>query len=280
MPGPFTTELAAGSRAAGLPTWAVELRKAAEIDQYLGTPHGCLPPDVIAKLREAADKGMDDHLAEVARKLSALRGLGLDDDQIRDHVIGARDYVFGTWAEKRVAKGTLTEEKADCIGATSMPPGAFARGLTTALAKRVEWTKRDTASGKLNPGAQLDRQQRSSTSDRELVALLANPMWSVGRTPATNADLVDLCEEFPAMRPNRLRRLLIDAYAGLAGSTSDVIALSDLLEDTRDAVRQELDEQRANKTAAEGPTQPRDCGPDEHADQPDDNHEVPAEGAT
>ena len=72
------------------------------------------------------------------------------------------------------------------------------------------------------------------------------------------------------MRPNRLRQLLIDAYAGLASSTSDVIALSDLLEDTRDAVRRELDEQ-ANKTMAEDPTQPRDCGPpDEHAAQSND----------
>jgi len=247
----------------GLPAWAAELRNAADIDQYLATPHGCLPPDVSAKLREAADKGMDDHLAEVARKLSALRGLGLDDDQIRDHVIGARDYVFANWAEKRVAKGTLTEEEADCTGVTSMPPGGFARGLATALAKRAEWTKRDTASGK----AQLDRQRLSSSSDRELAALLANPMWSVGRTPATNADLIDLCEEFPAMRPNRLRQLLIDAYAGLASSTSDVIALSDLLEDTRDAVRQELDEQRAKETVAEDPVQPRDCESDEHAAQ-------------
>jgi len=69
------------------------------------------------------------------------------------------------------------------------------------------------------------------------------------------------------MRPNRLRQLLIDAYAGLASSTSDVIALSDLLEDTRDAVRQELDEQRAKETVAEDPVQPRDCESDEHAAQ-------------
>ena len=52
-----------------------------------------------------------------------------------------------------------------------------------------------------------------------------------------------------------------------------MIALSDLLEDTRDAVRQELDEQ-ANKTKAEDPAQPRDCGPDEHAAQSNDDHEV------
>ena len=110
-----------------LPAWAVEFQRAANIDQYLATPHRCLPPDVIAKLQEAAAKGMADHLAEVARKLSRLRGLGLDDDQIRDHVIGARDYVFANWSEKRIAKGTLTEEEADCTGATSMPPGGFAR---------------------------------------------------------------------------------------------------------------------------------------------------------
>ena len=232
-----------------LPTWAVEYLKAADIEPYLATPHGCLPSDVISKLQEAAAKGMGDHLAEVARKLSALRGLGLDDDQVRDHVIGARDYVFQVWSEKRVAKGKLTEEEADCSGATSMPPGAFARGLGAALAKRVEWAKRDAAPGKLNPGSPSDRQERrlASSLDREFAALLANPMWSVGRTIATNADLVGLCEEFPTMWPNRVRQHLIDAYADLAESTSDVVALSDLLEDTRDAVRQELDEQEPTR---------------------------------
>ena len=115
----------------------------------------------------------------------------------------------------------------------------------------------------------------AGNSDRDFAALLTNPMWSVGRTIATNADLVGLCEEFPTMRPNRVRQHLIDAYAGLAGSTSDVIALSDLLEDTRDAVRRELDEQ-ANKTMAEDPAQPLDCGPDEHAAQSNNDHGVPA----
>jgi hypothetical protein len=259
-----------------LPAWAMELRKAADIEQYLTTPHGCLPPDVIVKLREAGAKGMGDHLAEVARKLSALRGLGLDDDQIRDQVIAARDHIFVVWSEKRVSQGKLTEEEADCIGATSMPPGALARGLGAALAKRVEWVKPDLASGKLRPGLKSDGQapKPAGNSNRELAALCANPMWSVGKTPATNADLIDLCEEFPAMRPNRVRQHLIDAYAGLAGSTSDVIALSDLLEDTREAVRQELDKQDANKIMAEDPAQSLDCGPpNDHVDQFDDNQE-------
>ena len=218
---------------------------------------------------------MGDHLAEVARKLSALRGLGLDDDQIRDQVIAARDHVFVVWSEKRVAKGKLTEEEADCIGATSMPPGAFARGLGAALAKRVEWAKRDAASGKLNPGSRSDRQERrsASTSDRELAALLANPMWSVGRTIATNADLVGLCEEFPTMRPNRVRQLLIDAYADLADSTSDVVALSPYSR-TRAMRSGGSWTSRANKTMAEDPAQPRDCGPDEHAAQSNDDHGV------
>ena len=262
-----------------LPAWVAECRKAADIDQYLATPHGCLPPDVIAKLQEAAAKGMGDPLAEVARKLSALRGVGLDDDQIRDHVVGARDYILKAWSEKRVSQGKLTEEAADCIGIAAMPPGTFARSLGAALAKRIGWVKRDVASGKVSPGSRSDRQERrpAGTSERELAALLANPMWSVGRTIATNADLVGLCEEFPAMRPNRVRQLLIDAHAVLAGSTRGVFALSALLDSARTAIRQELDQQGASKTAAEDLAQARDCGPpDERADQPDNSHEAQA----
>jgi hypothetical protein len=72
-----------------------------------------------------------------------------------------------------------------------------------------------------------------------------------------------------------VRQLLIDSYASLADSTSHVIALSDLLDDTRDAVRQELDKQEANKIMAEGPAQPLDCDVSiAHANQSDDNQEL------
>src|SRR5262245_19861224 len=260
-----------------LPAWAMELHRAADIGPYLVTPHGCLPPDVIGKLQEAMAKGMGDHLAEVARKLSALRGLGLDDDQIRDQVIAARDYVFVGWSEKRVDKGKLTEEEADCAGASSMPPGAFARGLAVALAKRVEWVKRDVASGKFTRGPQphSEEPRARSTSDKELAALLANPMWSVGRTIATNADLVDLCEEFPTVRPNRVRQHLIDAYAELATSTSDVVPLSDLLDCTRENIRSELEKQGGSSQEGSGsPAGLRKA--DNDADLPDDNSDCPS----
>ena len=271
MPGPFTTGSQPEAVPPGLPTWAVELRKAAEIDQYLGTRHGCLPPDVIAKLREAADKGMDDHLAEVARKLSALRGLGLDDDQIRDHVIGARDYMFGTWAEKRVAKGTLTRRRLtapgppQCRRAHSLAAWGCAR-----QEGRVGQARHGTGQAEPRGTSRTGNAQPSSTPDREPPALLANPMWSVSRTTATNADLVGLCEEFPAMRPNRVRRHLIDAYAGLASSTSAVIA-GPIFSRTRAMRSGRSWTSRANKTKAGGPAQPRHCGPEEHAAQSNDD---------
>jgi hypothetical protein len=225
--------------------WQLKLQRAADIVPYLSDANGCLPADVIAKLREASSKGMDDHLAEVARKLSALRGLGLKDEEIRDHVLGARNHVLGIWSEKRVAKGTLTDEEADDITAMSMPPGGFARGLAAALARRVDWVKSDLRTGKLTPGLPRDcgEPKPAAAWDREMAALFQNPLWSVARTPATNADLVDLCEEFPTVRPNRIRRQLIDAYASMV-SPGEAVSLSELLEETRDAIREELENEK------------------------------------
>ena len=220
------------------------------------------------KLREASSKGMDDHLAEVARKLSALRRLGFDDDQIRDQVIQARDYVIAAWSEKRVKSGKLTEDEADGISATSMPPGAFARNLAAALAKRVEWAKRDTTSGKLSlPSRSNGQEPRSATKrDRELAALEANPFWSVGKTNATNADLHDLCEEFPDVPPHRVRRFLVDAYANSVVSASDVVSLSDVLEDARNDIRTYMAEQKDSVTATDEEVGSDDGPPSGHAD--------------
>jgi hypothetical protein len=141
-----------------------------------------------------------------------------------------------------------------------MPPGEFVRNFASALAKRVEWAKRDITLGKLVPGARLDSQEPTAASarDRELAALADKPMWGVTGTNATNADLVDLCDEFPTMRPNRVRQVLIDAYAGVADSTRDAVALSDVLDDTREAMRRELDEQRASEVTLEDQAQPHD----------------------
>jgi hypothetical protein len=263
-----------------LPAWAVGLRTAANIDPYLATPGGCLPADVIAKLREASAKGMDDRLAEVARKLSALRALGLDDDHIRDLVIATRDYLLEGWAEKRVSKGKLTEDEADCIGLAPMPLGAFVRNLASALAKRVEWAKRDIALGKLIPGSRLDRREprASSARDRELAALADKPMWGVTGTNATNADLVDLCDEFPTMRPNRVRQLLIDAFATLADSNRDAVALSDVLDDTREAIRRELDQQRAGEAMVGDQAQPHNGSSANDRVDPSPDHQAPLNG--
>ena len=148
-----------------------------------------------------------------------------------------------------------------------MPAGAFVRNLAAALGKRVEWAKRDTAS---RSDGQRPRSGSTGSSDRGLEALLTNPFWSVGKTNATNADLFDLCEEFPDVPPHRVRRFLIDAHADLVVSASDVVALSDVLEDARNDIRTYLAEQKDSVTATDEEIGSDDGPPSGHADQPED----------
>jgi hypothetical protein len=165
------------------------MQKATDIVPYLDATDGCLPPDVIAKFREASDKGLTDGLAEIARRLSAFRALGLDDRQIRDGVIAARDFVLDSWSRKRVVNGKMSEDQADCIDATSMPPGAFVRALGAALSKRLEWARRDIVSGKLVPSAKVQQPYPSNQREREIAALQERATCGVASTNATNADL-------------------------------------------------------------------------------------------
>ena len=48
-----------------------------------------------------------------------------------------------------------------------------------------------------------------------------------------------------------MRRFLIDAHAALVGSASDVVSLSDVLEDVRNDIRTYLAEQKDNVTATD-----------------------------
>jgi hypothetical protein len=180
---------ASSAREPDLPTWAIEMQKAADMRPYLDAADGCLPPDVIAKFREASDKGLAAGLAEIARKLSAFRTLGLDDEQIRDAVIAARDYVLESWSRRRVEGGKMTEDEADCVAATSMAPGAFVRALGAPLSKRLEWARRDIVSGKLVPSAKMQHSNPSNQREREVGALQEWATCGVASTNASNADL-------------------------------------------------------------------------------------------
>ena len=162
-------------------------------------PTDACPPTSSSKLREAAAKGMDDHLAEVARKLSGLRGLGLDDDQIRDQVIAARETTYsrpgrrsalraGSQRTRPTASGPPQCRRAHSLAVWRLRSPRGSNGLSaTRLPVSLTPDHDRTDRSPDLPASRTGSSQR----------LLANPIWSVGRTIATNADLLGLCEEFP-----------------------------------------------------------------------------------
>jgi hypothetical protein len=104
---------------------------------------------------------------------------------------------------------------------SDVPAKTFAREFLVALGNQVTWKREGAARRSRCSRSPLGFASQSQAGghipecEKELADLRTRSAWAVPGTTATNADLLSLAEEFPAIEINRLRRMLVDNFAEL-----------------------------------------------------------------
>jgi len=204
-----------------------------------------LAPDVKAKLAEADCAGSP-ACAEVAAELHRLRDMQLGPEKSGTVIRAASNRVVERYRERREKGGRLSTELLNGIDVGDVPAKTFACEFAVALATQVDWAARDMR-GERGDGLERDRRRQAEGSSRregrpasprqrDVEALRERGTWSVPGTLACNADLADICDDFPDVPVNRIRQVLVDK-SSCAGKQ---LCLTEVLERTRQAIRDGL----------------------------------------